>query len=208
MVKVTTPGLTSESRCEAHLITDTVSLKTKLSNAADKIKSQSSENASTQHTNCVRRDATDPDCDRKPDNVISNHVGSCDVKNDVIKDAGVTKSEIGFENPAVRDKGVKIQISVSEERDGSVTIPRTVSLTDVTKPLTIETKFGGSSGPSSESTDTASEVGSVFSSPGSLHTPSPCQGSPQLAAEGGGTAGGCWFKGKRGNGIYIVMKCR
>jgi hypothetical protein len=44
-------------------------------------------------------------------------------------------------------------------------IPRSVASTDVTKPLTIETKFGGPSGPSSESTDTASEGGSCFSSP-------------------------------------------
>ncbi|KAK7102465.1 hypothetical protein V1264_020680 [Littorina saxatilis] len=51
---------------------------------------------------------------------------------------------------------------------------------DVTTPLTIETKFIGtsSSGPSSESTDTASEVGSGFSSPGSS------QSSPHLQGEG------------------------
>ena len=51
---------------------------------------------------------------------------------------------------------------------------------DVTTPLTIETKFSGtsSSGPSSESTDTASEVGSGFSSPGSS------QSSPHLQGEG------------------------
>lgn len=59
----------------------------------------------------------------------------------------------------------------SEESSGS----------DVTKPLTIETKFPPSiySGPSSESTDTASEVGSGFSSPNSTFTAS-CQNSPQL----------------------------
>ncbi|KAL8611305.1 hypothetical protein ACOMHN_013736 [Nucella lapillus] len=53
-------------------------------------------------------------------------------------------------------------------------------LKDVTTPLTIETKFVGppSSGPSSETTDTASEIGSGFSSPGSS------QNSPHLIGEG------------------------
>lgn len=56
---------------------------------------------------------------------------------------------------------------------------------DLTKPLTIETKFGGasSSGPSSESTDTASEMGSGFSSPGSVNASS-CQSSPHFHGEG------------------------
>lgn len=50
---------------------------------------------------------------------------------------------------------------------------------DVTKPLTIETQLGSASpGPSSESTDTASEAGSCFSSPNS--TLSSCN-SPRLA---------------------------
>jgi len=53
---------------------------------------------------------------------------------------------------------------------------------DVTKPLSIETKFTGSPcAASGESTDTASEVGSGFSSPGSLNTSS-CQSSPDYAA--------------------------
>ncbi|XP_033730696.1 ubiquitin carboxyl-terminal hydrolase BAP1-like [Pecten maximus] len=52
---------------------------------------------------------------------------------------------------------------------------------DVTTPLTIETQLSGSSpGPSSESTDTASEAGSCFSSPNS--TLSSCN-SPRLAGE-------------------------
>ncbi|XP_012935345.2 ubiquitin carboxyl-terminal hydrolase calypso [Aplysia californica] len=53
---------------------------------------------------------------------------------------------------------------------------------DVTKPLSIETKFNNSSpcAASSESTDTASEIGSGFSSPGSLNTSS-CQSSPQFS---------------------------
>lgn len=53
------------------------------------------------------------------------------------------------------------------------------SSSDLTKPLTIETKFpesATSSGPGSESTDTASEVGSCFSSPNSGFNS--CQNSP------------------------------
>ncbi|XP_013080579.2 ubiquitin carboxyl-terminal hydrolase calypso-like isoform X1 [Biomphalaria glabrata] len=55
---------------------------------------------------------------------------------------------------------------------------------DITKPLSIETKFSTSPcAASNESTDTASEIGSGFSSPGSLNTSS-CQSSPQFL-EGG-----------------------
>ncbi|XP_041348594.1 ubiquitin carboxyl-terminal hydrolase BAP1-like isoform X2 [Gigantopelta aegis] len=195
MVKVTTPGLTSDNRGQAHLITDSVHIKNNLSKAAEKIsKSQSRESSEPQTNvkNCVHDSTADTESEKKPNPTsidrVDNSLSEC--KNDVLKDPDGIKSECGFENPSVRDKGVKIQISVSEEKDGSVTIPRTVSLTDVTKPLTIETKFGGSasSGPSSESTDTASEVGSVFSSPGgSFHTPSSCQSSPQLSADGAAT---------------------
>lgn len=78
---------------------------------------------------------------------------------------------------SVRENKLKIQISVADENGGGIVIPKTVSLTDVTKPLTIETKFSGSSGPSSENTDTASEVGSCFSSPNSYPS---CQNSPNL----------------------------
>ncbi|ESO94413.1 hypothetical protein LOTGIDRAFT_175432 [Lottia gigantea] len=98
-------------------------------------------------------------------------------------DSEITSEAVKTYDPTsqspVKEK-VKIQISVSDEKDGNITntIPRTVSLTDVTKPLTIETKFSCLSGPGSESTDTASEAGSGFSSPGSFHIPS-CQCSPQ-----------------------------
>ncbi|GFS21204.1 ubiquitin carboxyl-terminal hydrolase [Elysia marginata] len=52
---------------------------------------------------------------------------------------------------------------------------------DITKPLSIETKFSSSPcAASNESTDTASEIGSGFSSPGSLNTSS-SQSSPQFS---------------------------
>ncbi len=64
----------------------------------------------------------------------------------------------GDQLKTVKDNAVKIEISVSDEHDGGVTMPTTVANTDVTKPLIINTKFSASPGPSSESTDTASEV--------------------------------------------------
>lgn len=82
----------------------------------------------------------------------------------------------------VKDSNVKIHITVTDDREGEVTLPKTVSSTDVTKPLKIETRFGGSSGPSSESTDTASESGSGFNSPNSMHVTS-TQNSPQMLQE-------------------------
>ncbi|KAK7503383.1 hypothetical protein BaRGS_00005304 [Batillaria attramentaria] len=84
-------------------------------------------------------------------------------------------------------------VGVKQEGDaGNVKVSDTKvepAETDITKPLTIETKFSGSSsGPSSESTDTASEVGSGFSSPGSM-TAGSCQSSPHLQ-EGEESTGG------------------
>ena len=75
-------------------------------------------------------------------------------------------------------------------------------LADVTTPLTIETKFSGtsSSGPSSESTDTASEVGSGFSSPGSS------QNSPHLLPDG---MDGFWWilEWGGGGGVELLSWC-
>ena len=65
----------------------------------------------------------------------------------------------------VKEDAVQIEIAVTDEKEGSITMPTTVATTDVTKPLTIQTRFGGSPAPSSESTDTASEMGSAFNSP-------------------------------------------
>lgn len=114
-------------------------------------------------------------------------------KNDINKNDNTTIVEVVAEQPVILsnnesldgiqvtsndDKNVKIQISVDNGDTGKgVTIPKSVSSTDVTKPLTIETKFGGPSGPSSESTDTASEGGSCFSSPNT----NSCQNSPQFS---------------------------
>ena len=80
----------------------------------------------------------------------------------------------------VKDNAVKIEISVSDEKEGCVTMPTTVAHTDVTKPLIIQTKFACMSpGPGSESTDTASEIGSAMNSPVCSTTAS-SQNSPSV----------------------------
>ncbi|KAL3851977.1 hypothetical protein ACJMK2_015667 [Sinanodonta woodiana] len=109
-------------------------------------------------------------------------VETLDVKNSTTKnEPGCKPQHLHAQGESMKDSGMKVQISVADDKGGTgMLIPQSASLTDVTKPLTIETKFVGSSGPSSESTDTASEVGSCFSSPSSTMGTS-CQNSPNTA---------------------------
>lgn len=80
---------------------------------------------------------------------------------------------------------IQMDIALDVKENSDILESKQSSMSDITKPLTIETKFSGtSSGPSSESTDTASEVGSGFSSPNSTFTAS-CQNSPQLTDKHG-----------------------
>ncbi|CAH1784373.1 unnamed protein product [Owenia fusiformis] len=68
----------------------------------------------------------------------------------------------------VKSDKVKIHITVKEElEDGSmVTMPTTIATTDVTKPLTIQTKFGSTpSNSAPTSTETASETSTSLYSP-------------------------------------------
>ena len=90
----------------------------------------------------------------------------------------------------MKTSDVKVAIAVSDGKGGSVTMPTTISNTDVTKPLTIQTKFSTiSCGPESSSTDTASEVGSCMSSPVcSTGQPSPSCYSPQKTRSPADTA--------------------
>uniref|UniRef100_A0A0B7A293 Ubiquitin carboxyl-terminal hydrolase n=1 Tax=Arion vulgaris TaxID=1028688 RepID=A0A0B7A293_9EUPU len=86
-----------------------------------------------------------------------------------------------------------VKVEICQTSESKITLHGTAvygsSLADVTKPLSIETKFNTSPcAASSESTDTASEIGSGFSSPGSLNTSS-CQSSPQFS-DGNTTADG------------------
>lgn len=79
-------------------------------------------------------------------------------------------------------ESMEVQISISSEAEGvSTIVPTTAATTDVTKPLMIETKFSISPGPGSESTDTASEVGSCFSSPSSSTMGTSAQNSPNVS---------------------------
>lgn len=79
--------------------------------------------------------------------------------------------------------GNREENSESDENHQITVMEESTASSDLTKPLTIETKFpesSASSGPGSESTDTASEVGSCFSSPTSGFNS--CQNSPQTEA--------------------------
>lgn len=79
---------------------------------------------------------------------------------------GPDVADVKVDLKTVLESDVKIHIAVADDKDGAVTKPTTVATTDVTKPLTIQTKFAYTSpGPGSESTDTASEVGSCYNSP-------------------------------------------
>lgn len=140
--------------------------------------------------------------DEEPDDKVeSTGSAKSDVKIEIDKDTDKVKTEpkIKMEIPTQQvvmndnvdtcmnsgqasvNEGMEVQISVSSEADGiSTIVPTTASTTDVTKPLTIETKFAASPGPSSESTDTASEVGSCFSSPSSSTMSTSAQNSPNV----------------------------
>ena len=70
------------------------------------------------------------------------------------------------DNTSEDQSSVKFHISMADDRRTVIT-PKTVACTDVTKPLSIQTKFAHlSMGPGTgSSTDTASEAGSALSSP-------------------------------------------
>ena len=89
-----------------------------------------------------------------------------DRDDDISKSSMVLNDISSHKLHTVHENDVKIEIAVTDDKEGSVTMPTTVANTDVTKPLMIQTKFAHSSpGPGSESTDTASEIGSYYNSP-------------------------------------------
>lgn len=92
-----------------------------------------------------------------------------------------TDSEVVKTENASRKSESCSQVSVAMETETTANaVVTTAAPTDITKPLTIETKFTASPGPSSESTDTASEVGSCFSSPSSSTLGTSAQNSPNV----------------------------
>ncbi|KAH3816861.1 hypothetical protein DPMN_118384, partial [Dreissena polymorpha] len=112
----------------------------------------------------VKTEQSNPECGHKTESVA--------VKTEV--------SHIGVQHPK-EEKQMAVQASISAISSAVSTLTDTTSSsTDVTKPLMIETKFSGSPGPSSASTDTASEVGSCFSSPSSSIAGTSAQNSPNV----------------------------
>ncbi|XP_021370344.1 ubiquitin carboxyl-terminal hydrolase BAP1-like isoform X2 [Mizuhopecten yessoensis] len=102
-------------------------------------------------------------------------------KTTVVKACPKQESNVGDN---VEDTSASERVTTTDIEGGKCDTPAATDSEpsrDVTTPLTIETQLSGSSpGPSSESTDTASEAGSCFSSPNS--TLSSCN-SPRLAGE-------------------------
>ena len=112
--------------------------------------------------------STDSDVFHKmPVNVVKEETDSdIEIMDDISDDShshSIEKKQLH----TVQNSDVKFHISVSDEKEGSVINPTTLATTDVTKPLSIQTKFGNlPPGPGTgSSTDTASEIGSCFSSP-------------------------------------------
>ncbi|XP_060079154.1 ubiquitin carboxyl-terminal hydrolase BAP1-like [Ylistrum balloti] len=154
MVKVTTPGLSAAEK-EKYM----VAVK-KHGQLPDVIVTRETTSTTfTIDTNSATKTTVVKTCP-KQEGEVSDHV------DDTSEKANTTDVE-----DAKSDESEK-PVTATSDSDPS---------RDVTTPLTIETHLSGSSpGPSSESTDTASEAGSCFSSPNS--TLSSCN-SPRLAGE-------------------------
>ena len=114
---------------------------------------------------------------------VSEETKTCDVQTNVEETQKLGQEHVSECKSVTEDIQMKEQ---SDEKSDNVEkspiqkMEEGATSSDLTKPLTIETKFPESStpsGPSSESTDTASEVGSCFSSPNSGFNS--CQNSPQ-----------------------------
>ncbi|KAK3605838.1 hypothetical protein CHS0354_002476 [Potamilus streckersoni] len=199
MVKITNPGLTaaekdkyiiSEKPHEHSTMMGPKQAKipkvevTPVDISAGKNNSNIQDEKALQSVNKLKDDSNNAnplkESEKEKDQTVD--VEMLDIKNSTTKnETGSKPQHFHPQGESMKDSGMKVQISVADDKGGSgMLIPQTASLTDVTKPLTIETKFVGSSGPGSESTDTASEVGSCFSSPSSTMGTS-CQNSPNTA---------------------------
>lgn len=119
----------------------------------------------------------------------STVAGTSSINISLVKTETNIKTEPLTASSSVGTEGLKTVVPKSEPSRDSVAmetetattvVTSTTVISDVTKPLTIETKFIASPGPSSESTDTASEVGSCFSSPSSSTLGTSAQNSPNV----------------------------
>lgn len=204
MVKVTNPGLTSadkEKYMEA--IRQDRMPEIKQPSASVAMETSKITNEKTETCLNVSDKAESNSCNDKNTDIVKMDTSANNEMKVEIKDSNTVESNVGQGQNVVNsndqstdtsqdtsadcdDKDNKVSVSeslgVTGTLEGSSLPPTSVGLTDITKPLTIETKFGGSgsSGPNSESTDTASETGSCFSSPSSTFTS--CQNSPQLSS--------------------------
>ncbi|XP_059153789.1 ubiquitin carboxyl-terminal hydrolase calypso-like isoform X2 [Physella acuta] len=184
-------AVSTTASVSTHSNTSVLKSSTNLSNQNEQMKLRSSSTLNKlSHTDgqCSLSDAQTL-TDEKPV-VTSEPLGingikeneKCNIKPepmDVNTEVKVEIKTVKVENCAASETKITVQVSSS---NGGV-------CTDITKPLSIETKFSSSPcAASNESTDTASEIGSGFSSPGSLNTSS-CQSSPQFLESGTNTDG-------------------
>lgn len=145
------------------------------SNAFANTNSSNTPNTETESVNSLDSDSV---FNKMPVKVIDREETDSDIEimDDVSDDLSQTHSIEKKQLQTVQNSDVKFHISVTDEKEGSV-MPTTLALTDVTKPLSIQTKFGNlPPGPGTgSSTDTASEFGgSCLSSPVcSIGQPSP-----------------------------------
>lgn len=108
--------------------------------------------------------------DVKIESLVKSEIVSTQTDSEVVKTENVSRK---------RESSSCLSVAMETETTANAVVT-TATPTDVTKPLTIETKFTASPGPSSESTDTASEVGSCFSSPSSSTLGTSAQNSPNV----------------------------
>ncbi|KAL4226475.1 Ubiquitin carboxyl-terminal hydrolase bap1 [Mactra antiquata] len=213
MIKVTNPNITmaEKEKCLAvvqkhsHVISPyTVAMETDDSNkikpdgsnfTSAKLEKAFNDNVKSEIIDLTDTKTSENDVEMKQNVNISAVVN--DMKMETVKQEIGNDSE--NDNKAVAmdttDDSLKVgtdgQITTTTNVQDTLNIVTTASSsssssssTDVTKPLTIETKFSVSPGPSSESTDTASEVGSCFSSPSSSTLGTSAQNSPNINPDG------------------------
>lgn len=138
--------------------------------------------------------------------VMNTAAGDVRSSPSMVSSLAVTSDTVELEH--VQHSDLKFRISMHNDL-GKIT-PRTLPTTDVTKPLSIQTKFASaavsSAGPGTgSSTDTASEMGSALSSP----VCSTGQPSPNVLARPGGGAAAAAHRslGDMAVGEMAALRC-
>nr|XP_022302279.1 ubiquitin carboxyl-terminal hydrolase BAP1-like isoform X2 [Crassostrea virginica] len=203
MVKVTNPNLTSADR-DKYLAAVKQQGKLTSKNGQEPVQGTSTEarktetdsntaprsSESSEEIICVDdsdsesvKPVTESKVESESKSQVSEETKTCDVQTNVEETQKLGQEHVSECKSVTED--IKMKEQSDEKIDNIKKSPiqkmeEGATSSDLTKPLTIETKFPESStpsGPSSESTDTASEVGSCFSSPNSGFNS--CQNSPQ-----------------------------